>query len=133
MTTDTTISDPHQKALAINLDTARYGTFAEIGAGQEVSRWFFRVGGAAGTIAKSISAYDMKVSDVTYGQTAQYVSRDRLIGMLDHEHAECVDTLNEDRGDKPHFLPLLIPWRPPAFVSTILVLGRQRLANELKN
>jgi len=79
MTTDTTISDPHQKALAINLDTARYGTFAEIGAGQEVSRWFFRVGGAAGTIAKSLSAYDIKVSDVTYGQAAQYVSRDRLL------------------------------------------------------
>lgn len=103
MTTDTTVSDPHQKALAINLDTARYGTFAEIGAGQEVSRWFFRVGGAAGTIAKSISAYDMKISDVTYGQAAQYVSRDRLIGMLAHEHAECMDTLNEDRGDKTSF------------------------------
>ena len=55
--------DTHQKALAINLDARRYGTFAEIGAGQEVVRWFFRVGGAAGTIAKSISAYDMTVSD----------------------------------------------------------------------
>jgi hypothetical protein len=55
--------DTHRKALAINLDARRYGTFAEIGAGQELVRWLFRVGGAAGTIAKSISAYDMAVSD----------------------------------------------------------------------
>ncbi len=55
------------KALQLNLDQRRYGTFAEIGAGQEVARWFFRVGGAAGTIAKSISAYDMQVSDAIYG------------------------------------------------------------------
>jgi hypothetical protein len=46
----------HEKALRINLDAMRYGTFAEIGAGQEVARWFFRVGGAAATISKSISA-----------------------------------------------------------------------------
>src|SRR5215510_8643163 len=58
----------HQKALHINLDKASYGTFAEIGAGQEVARWFFRVVGAAGTIAKSISAYDMAVSDEIYGK-----------------------------------------------------------------
>ena len=57
----------HQKALQINLDPRRYGTFAEIGAGQEVARWFFRVGGAAGTIAKAMSAYDMAVSDAIYG------------------------------------------------------------------
>ncbi len=59
--------DTHQKAVQINLDNTKYGTFAEIGAGQEVARWFFRVGGAAGTIAKSISAYDMTVSDAIYG------------------------------------------------------------------
>ena len=59
--------DTHQKAIRINLDNTKYGTFAEIGAGQEVARWFFRVGGAAGTIAKSISAYDMTVSDAIYG------------------------------------------------------------------
>ena len=58
--------DTHRKALAINIDHSRYGTFAEIGAGQEVARWFFRVGGAAGTIAKSMSAYDMAVSDAVY-------------------------------------------------------------------
>src|SRR5438034_2167333 len=56
-------NDSHSKALRINLDPRWYGTFAEIGAGQEVVRWFFRVGGAAGTVAKSMSAYDMKVSD----------------------------------------------------------------------
>ena len=59
--------DTHQKALSINLDPAKYGAFAEIGAGQEVARWFFRVGGASGTIAKTISAYDMIVSDAIYG------------------------------------------------------------------
>ena len=62
--------DTHNKALKINLDPRWYGTFAEIGAGQEVVRWFFRVGGAAGTIAKSISAYDMKVSDAIYGHAS---------------------------------------------------------------
>ena len=74
------------KALAINLDLRRYGTFAEIGAGQEVVRWFFRVGGAAGTIAKSMSAYDMTVSDAIYGECDRYVCRQRLESMLDHEH-----------------------------------------------
>ena len=59
----------HQKALQINLDPSKYGTFAEIGAGQEVARWFFRVGGAAGTIAKTISAYDMTISDAIYGHS----------------------------------------------------------------
>jgi hypothetical protein len=77
----------HDKALRINLDPTRYGTFAEIGAGQEVVRWFFRVGGAAGTIAKSISAYDMTVSDAIYGPTERYVSRARLEAMLEHEYA----------------------------------------------
>ncbi len=57
-----------RKALDVNLDARRYGSFAEIGAGQEVVRWFFRVGGAAGTIAKSMSAYDMSVSDAIYGR-----------------------------------------------------------------
>ena len=63
----------------------RYGTFAEIGAGQEVARWFFKVGAAAGTISKSMSAYDMAVSDAIYGRCKRYVSRERLQSMLDHE------------------------------------------------
>ncbi len=56
-----------QKALQINLDAKKYGTFAEIGAGQEVARWFFHVGKASGTVAKTISAYDMAISDAIYG------------------------------------------------------------------
>jgi len=71
-----------QKALQINLDLKKFGTFAEIGAGQEVARWFFHVGRAAGTVAKSISAYDMAVSDSLYGKTDRYVSRARLEAML---------------------------------------------------
>ena len=57
------------RALALNLDESIYGSFSEIGAGQEVARWFFAAGGAAGTVAKSISAYDMTVSDAIYGRT----------------------------------------------------------------
>jgi hypothetical protein len=92
-----------RKALAINLDQRRYGSFAEIGAGQEVVRWFFRVGGAAGTIAKSMSAYDMAVSDAIYGQCERYVCRQRLEAMLDHEHALNRDRLRESRGDMTAF------------------------------
>jgi hypothetical protein len=92
-------SDTHQKALAINLDASRYGTFAEIGAGQEVVRWFFRVGGAAGTIAKSISAYDMAVSDAIYGRCERYVCRARLESMLGYEHDLNLSRLGASRGD----------------------------------
>src|SRR6266700_1367216 len=95
--------DTHAKALNINLDNRFYGTLAEIGAGQEVVRWFFRVGGAAGTIAKSISAYDMKVSDAIYGDTERYVSRQRLQAMLDLEYDLNVERLNDSRGDSTSF------------------------------
>ena len=95
--------DTHQKALKINLDSRFYGTFAEIGAGQEVVRWFFRVGGGAGTIAKSMSAYDMTVSDAIYGETQRYVSRQRLQSMLDLEYQLNLDRLNETRGDNTAF------------------------------
>jgi hypothetical protein len=94
--------DTHTKALKINLDPRWYGTFAEIGAGQEVVRWFFRVGGAAGTIAKSISAYDMKVSDAIYGQSERYVSRGRLQAMLDREFDLNIERL-EPRADTTAF------------------------------
>ena len=96
-------SDTHQKALRINLDPRWYGTVAEIGAGQEVARWFFRVGGAAGTVAKSISAYDMAVSDAVYGKVDRYVSAGRLQGMLDHEFQLNVDRLDDERGDENCF------------------------------
>jgi len=95
--------DPGQKALQINLDAKRYGTFAEIGAGQEVARWFFRVGGAAGTVAKTISAYDMAVSDAIYGATDRYVSRRRLKAMLDYEYDLLRERLQEQRGAKTAF------------------------------
>lgn len=95
MTRTTAAAD---KALAINLDPLRYGTFAEIGAGQEVVRWFYRVGGAAGTIAKSISAYDMTVSDVIYGEASRYVSRERLQAILDHEQGLNLERLQPLRG-----------------------------------
>ncbi|HEY3898799.1 MAG TPA: TonB-dependent receptor [Chthoniobacter sp.] len=96
-------ADTHNKALKINLDNRFYGTLAEIGAGQEVVRWFFRVGGAAGTIAKSISAYDMKVSDAIYGGTERYVSCPRLQSMLDHEFQLNIDRLSDSRGDTTSF------------------------------
>jgi hypothetical protein len=97
------ITGTHQKALHINLDGTKYGTFAEIGAGQEVARWFFRVGGAAGTIAKTISAYDMTVSDAIYGPSDRYVSRHRLHTMLDHEYGLLEERLKEKRGATTRF------------------------------
>ncbi len=95
--------DTHHKALKINLDPRWYGTLAEIGAGQEVVRWFFRVGAAAGTVAKSISAYDMVVSDAIYGRGDRYVSRARLQAMLDLEFQLNVERLSEKRGDNTAF------------------------------
>src|SRR5688572_32965324 len=95
--------DTHTKALEVNLDPRRYGTFAEIGAGQEVVRWFFRVGGAAGTIAKSMSAYDMTVSDAIYGKAERYVARQRLEAMLEHEHQLNLGRLSDSRGSHTSF------------------------------
>ena len=93
----------HQKALRINLDPTSYGSFAEIGAGQEVVRWFLVVGGASGTVAKSISAYDKEVSDDLYGSGARYVSGERLQAMLDSEWAQLINQLNESRGSNSRF------------------------------
>jgi len=95
--------DTHQKALKINLDPRWYGTFAEIGAGQEVVRWFFRVGAAAGTVAKSMSAYDMIVSDAIYGSGDRYVSQSRCQAMLDCEFGLNVERLKTQRGDTTAF------------------------------
>jgi hypothetical protein len=93
----------HQKALDINLDATNYGSFAEIGAGQEVVRWFLLVGGASGTVAQSISAYDKEVSDDLYGAGARYVSKERLAAMLDGEWAQLLHHLNESRGSRTRF------------------------------
>lgn len=93
----------NRKALTINLDEPKYGTFAEIGAGQEVARIFFQAGGAAGTVAKSMSAYDMTFSDAIYGKAPRYVSRERLDLMLDHEYTLLIERLGEKRGDTTTF------------------------------
>lgn len=100
------MATPHStldKALQVNLDPRRYGTFAEIGAGQEVVRWFFLAGGAAGTISKSISAYDMKVSDAIYGRCSRYVCRERLESMLEYEQDLNLERLRSERGDTTAF------------------------------
>src|ERR1043166_6396337 len=86
-----------EKALQVNLDPTKYGTFAEIGAGQEVARRFFRVGGAVGSIAKTMSAYDTTFSDAIYGPAQRYVSRVRLKTMLDHEYVLLLERRSEER------------------------------------
>lgn len=110
-----------EKALRINLRSDVYGSFAEIGAGQEVAANFFKAGGASGTIAKTISAYDMKFSDAIYGYCERYVCEPRLEKMLDHEYgllserlphridttrffafADTVEILNFDRSNQAH-------------------------------
>ena len=102
-TNDSDVTGIHQKALEINIDQSIYGTFAEIGAGQEVARWFFRVGGAAGTMAKAMSAYDMTFSDAIYGPCDRYVSRQRLETMLTHEFRLLLERLSSKRGEKTRF------------------------------
>ncbi len=110
-----------EKALQINLRREVYGSFAEIGAGQEVAANFFKVGGASGTVAKTMSAYDMKFSDAIYGVCERYVCEDRLLNMLDHEYpllperlphriaktrffafADTVEALNFERTNQGH-------------------------------
>ena len=100
----------HQKALSLNLDLSIFGSFAEIGAGQEVARWFLRVGGASGTVAKTISAYDKEVSDDLYGSGSRYVSEPRLQAMLVNEWAQLLVQLHASRGATTKFF---------AFVDTI--------------
>jgi hypothetical protein len=92
-----------QKARTINFEAPLYGTIAEIGAGQEVAREFFHAGGASGTIAKSISAYDMVFSDAIYGKAPRYVSRERLELMLQHEYSLLIERLSASRGDRTKF------------------------------
>jgi len=104
----------NRKALTINLDEKRYGTFAEIGAGQEVARIFFQAGGASGTVAKTISAYDMNFSDAIYGKAPRYVSRERLSLMLDHEYNLLLERLAQARGDRTMFF---------AFADTVATKG----------
>ena len=109
--------DTGEKAFQINLDAKKYGTFAEIGAGQEVARWFFHVGKASGTVAKTISAYDMAISDAIYGASDRYVSRKRLQSMLDHEFNLLLQRLDKTRGDKCTFF---------VFADTVATKARRR-------
>ena len=92
-----------EKALSINLDSNKYGALVEIGAGQEVARQFFSAGGAAGTIAKTMSAYDMEVSDAVYGKASRYVSRERLEQMLHKEYDLLKSRLGESRPKENQF------------------------------
>jgi hypothetical protein len=93
----------NKKAFQINLDAKKYGTFVEIGAGQEVARRFFQVGGASGTIAKTMSAYDMTFSDAIYGPADRYVSRVRLQTMLDREYNLLLERLEQNLGEQRQF------------------------------
>ena len=108
-----------QKALAINLDPAIYGSFAEIGAGQDVAANFFKAGASSGTIAKTMSAYDMVVSDAIYGalKVRRYVSEPRLMAMLDHEYGLLVERLAVQRGEHTTFF---------AFSDTVAALNYQK-------
>ena len=110
---------PIEKALALNLDPRKYGTIVEIGAGQEVARWFFQAGGAAGSVAKTMSAYDMKVSDEIYGATAgrRYVSRERLERMIEREFDLVVDRVGDTRPDDSTFF---------AFADTVAAQGYRK-------
>ncbi len=105
-----------QKALAINLNPEIYGSFAEIGAGQDVAANFFKAGASSGTIAKTMSAYDMLFSDAIYGvqQARRYVSEPRLMAMLSHEYGLIIERLGAQRGDTSTFF---------AFADTISALN----------
>src|SRR3954449_8850393 len=103
MTGPPPVNDTHARALVINLDASVFGTFAEIGGGQEVARWFLTVGAASGTVAQTISAYDKTFSDDTYGAGTRYVSRERLSAMLDYEYKLLVDRLGPTRGAQSRF------------------------------
>ncbi|MGO8791227.1 MAG: TonB-dependent receptor [Terriglobia bacterium] len=111
------VMSTQEKALAINLDAAKFGTFAEIGAGQEVARWFFHVGHASATVAKSMSAYDMVISDIIYGPSDHYVSRARLESMLDHEWGQLLERLDPVRGERSGFF---------VFADTVATRSRTR-------
>ncbi|MET4080485.1 hypothetical protein ABIB40_000425 [Pedobacter sp. UYP30] len=113
------ILDTKRKALNINLDLNIYGTFAEIGAGQEVSRNFFSAGAASGTVAKSMSAYDMAFSDAIYGaeESGRYVSQNRVLRMLDHEFGLLIERLSGKKYESRTFF---------AFANTVTTLNYKR-------
>ncbi len=105
MATEQNILTTQRKALQLNLDQSIYGTFAEIGGGQEVARNFFQAGGASGTVAKTISAYDKIFSDRMYNQNkpGRYVSEGRLLKMLNTEFSELTKLLLEKKAPDTRF------------------------------
>lgn len=109
-------STTYDKSLVLNLDPRVYGTFAEIGAGQETANWFFRASGTAGLVAKTISAYDMTMSDALYGRAERYVSASRLEAMLDHEYEILLERLAPKRGADTTFF---------SFCNTVRARGYQ--------
>ena len=115
--------DTHHKALSINLDASVFGSFAEIGAGQEVARWFLRVGAASGTVAKTISAYDKEVSDDLYGAGTRYVSVERLRAMLEQEWKELLGQLQASRGATTRFISFVDTVRPEIFLARMNVMA----------
>lgn len=110
------IFETKRKALTLNLNEQIYGTFAEIGAGQEVARNFFNAGAASGTIAKTMSAYDMAFSDAIYGpeESGRYVSESRLRGMLSHEYTLLAERLTGEKYSNRRFF---------AFANTVTALN----------
>ncbi|WP_193212045.1 TonB-dependent receptor [Luteolibacter marinus] len=108
----------YEKAQELNLDPTIYGTFAEIGAGQETANWFFRASGSAGMVAKTISAYDMTMSDAIYGKCDRYVSRMRLRQMLDHEYGILVERLSPQRGKDTTFFSFCNTVRARGYLDT---------------
>lgn len=113
-----TILETEQKALEINLNDSIYGTFAEIGAGQEVARYFFQAGGSSGTIAKTMSAYDKTYSDAIYGieESGRYVCENRIYKMLDHEFSLMENRLREEQPNTAFF----------AFANTVAAINYSR-------
>lgn len=105
-----------EKALSLNLDDKIYGTIAEIGGGQEVADYFFKAGAASGTIAKTMSAYDMTFSDAIYGKSLRYVCEDKLMKMLDREYALLAQRLT-NRAKRSHFF---------AFANTVEIINYKR-------
>jgi hypothetical protein len=92
-----------EKALKVNLTPEIFGSFSEIGAGQETAANFFKAGGSSGTIAFTHSAYDMKVSDSIYGKAKRYVCEERLVTMLKIEYDSILENLQERREDTKFF------------------------------
>lgn len=113
------VFDANRKALFVNLDDTIYGSFAEIGGGQEVARYFFQSGGASGTVAKTISAYDMVFSDTLYGKTPQrrYVSEERLLQMLEIEYDNLIRVLGDKRSPDTRYF---------AFANTVTTINYQK-------